>query len=43
MPQFITRRMSLALILFIFSTLPLAAQQSPPAARFAELEARCPG
>jgi CubicO group peptidase (beta-lactamase class C family) len=38
MPQFITRRMSLALILSIFSALPLAAQQSPPTARFAELE-----
>lgn len=34
MPQFITRLMSLALILFIFSALPLAAQQP----RYAELE-----
>ncbi len=38
MPQFITRLMSLALILFPFFALPLAAQQSLPAARFAELE-----
>jgi CubicO group peptidase (beta-lactamase class C family) len=34
MPKFITRLMSLTLILFFFSTLPIAAQQQ----RFAELE-----
>ena len=34
MPQLITRLMSLTLILFFFSTLPIAAQQP----RFAELE-----
>src|SRR5215510_3971163 len=38
MSQSVTRLMSLVLILLMIAVLPLAAQQSPSAARFAELE-----